>query len=64
MKHDTPLSSDHLAKLKISKQHWQRGGKPVSMAGVRVMEFKPLEVRPHPRQAEMDAYRNRRSLYA
>ena len=63
MKHDRTPSPEHLAKLKKSKDHWANGAPPVSMSGVRQMEFKPLVVKEHPRQEQINAYRAIHSLY-
>ena len=62
MKHDRTPSPERLAKLKKSKDHWANGAPPVSMSGVRQMEFKPLVVKEHPRQADIDSFRAVRSL--
>ena len=62
MKHNTPLSPEHLAVLKKSKDHWMAGGKPIAAGALPQMDFKPLQVKPHPRQADIDAFRAVRSL--
>ena len=62
MRHSTPLSKEHLDKLKASKAHWDGGAPPVSLDGVKRMDFTPLVVKPHPQQERIDSFRAIKSL--